>query len=71
MAQVVVEAKGLLFDNDGVIVSSIASVNRSWKRWAAHYGVPNASEVQIAHGTRAVDGYTGAGLGHRNGKARA
>ena len=55
MARVVVEAKGLLFDNDGVIVSSIASVNRSWKRWAEHYGVPNANEVQIAHGTRAVE----------------
>jgi sugar-phosphatase len=55
MGEVVVEAKGLLFDNDGVIVSSIASVNRSWKRWAAHYGVPNADAVQIAHGTRAVE----------------
>jgi len=55
MAQVVVEAKGLLFDNDGVIVSSIASVNRCWRKWAAHYGVPNADQVQIAHGTRAVE----------------
>jgi len=55
MAQVVAEAKGLLFDNDGVIVSSIASVNRCWRRWAEHYGVPNANEVQIAHGTRAVE----------------
>src|SRR5580704_13328928 len=55
MGQVVVEAKGLLFDNDGVIVSSIASVDRSWKRWAAHYGVPNASQVRIQHGTRPYD----------------
>jgi len=55
MAQVVVEAQGLLFDNDGVIVSSIASVNRCWRRWAEHYKVPNASEVQIEHGTRAVE----------------
>jgi len=55
MPQVVVEAKGLLFDNDGVIVSSIASVNRCWRRWAEHYGVPNADQVQIAHGTRAVE----------------
>lgn len=55
MAQVVVEAKGLLFDNDGVIVSSIASVNRCWRKWAAHYGVPNADQVQIEHGTRAVE----------------
>jgi mannitol-1-/sugar-/sorbitol-6-phosphatase len=50
-----VEAAGLLFDNDGVIVSSIASVNRCWRRWAAHYGVPVAADYEIEHGTRAVD----------------
>jgi sugar-phosphatase len=51
----VVEAKGLLFDMDGVLVSSIGSVNRCWKKWAEHYGVVDAEKVQIAHGTRAVD----------------
>ena len=40
---------------DGVLISSIASVNRCWRRWAAHYGVPNADQVQIAHGKRAVE----------------
>ena len=40
---------------DGVLVSSIASVNRCWRRWAAHYGVPNPDEIVIAHGTRAVE----------------
>jgi sugar-phosphatase len=50
-----VEAKGLLFDMDGVLVSSIGSVNRCWKRWAQHYGVENADTYQIPHGTRAVD----------------
>jgi sugar-phosphatase len=50
-----IEAAALLFDNDGVLVSSIASVNRCWKLWAAHYGVPNADQVEIAHGTRAVE----------------
>jgi len=53
--RVVIETKGLLFDNDGVIVSSIASVNRCWRKWAAHYGVPNADEFVIEHGTRAID----------------
>ena len=53
--KVTLEVKGLLFDNDGVLVSSIASVNRCWKLWAAHYGIPNADQVQVAHGTRAVD----------------
>lgn len=50
-----VECKGLLFDMDGVLISSIASVNRCWTRWAEHYGVPNAEHLQIAHGTRAVE----------------
>ncbi len=55
MSAMVVEAEGLLFDMDGVLVSSIGSVNRCWKRWAEHYGVVDADKVQIAHGTRAVD----------------
>jgi len=52
---VIVVAKGVLFDMDGVLISSIGSVNRCWRRWAAHYGVPNAEEFEISHGTRAVD----------------
>jgi sugar-phosphatase len=52
---VTVQAAGLLFDNDGVIVSSIGSVNRCWRRWAQHYGVPVAPDWEIEHGTRAVD----------------
>lgn len=46
---------GLLFDNDGVLVSSIASVNRCWRRWAAEYGVPGADTCEIPHGVRAID----------------
>ena len=40
---------------DGVLVSSIGSANRCWRVWAAHYGLPNASERSIPHGVRAVD----------------
>lgn len=40
---------------DGVLVSSIGSVNRCWRRWAHHYGVPGADTYEIPHGTRAVD----------------
>ncbi len=50
-----VEVEGILFDMDGVLVSSIASVRRCWRRWAEHYGVPHADQVEIPHGTRAVD----------------
>jgi sugar-phosphatase len=50
-----VRAAGLLFDMDGVLVSSLGSVTRSWRKWARHYEVPNADEIVIPHGTRAVD----------------
>ncbi len=55
MGDLKVEAKGLLFDMDGVLISSIASVNRCWRRWAKHYGVPGSDTFVIRHGTRAVE----------------
>lgn len=48
-------AKGILFDMDGVLVSSIGSVTRCWRRWAAHYGVPGADSYEVPHGERAID----------------
>ncbi len=51
----IVECQALLFDSDGVLISSIASVNRCWRLWAAHYRVPGAESFTIAHGTRAVE----------------
>jgi mannitol-1-/sugar-/sorbitol-6-phosphatase len=50
-----VAAKGILFDMDGVLISSIASVRRCWRRWAKMYDVPNADEYEVPHGVRALD----------------
>ena len=50
-----VQAEGLLFDMDGVLISSIASVVRSWRKWAAHYEVPDADTYVTPHGVRARD----------------
>ena len=47
--------EGILFDMDGVLVSSIGSVERCWRRWAAQYGVPDAATYEVPHGVRAVD----------------
>jgi sugar-phosphatase len=56
MGEVVeVEASGLLFDMDGVLVSSIASAVRCWRQWAAEYGVKDADKVEIPHGVPARD----------------
>ena len=52
---VCVSAKGILFDMDGVLVSSIESVVRSWRRWAELYNLPNAETFEIPHGVRAKD----------------
>jgi mannitol-1-/sugar-/sorbitol-6-phosphatase len=50
-----IEVEGILFDMDGVLVSSIGSVNRCWRQWAAHYGVPGANSYEVPHGVRAID----------------
>lgn len=55
LTRVEIEVSGLLFDMDGVLISSIGSVLRSWRRWARHYGLPNADKLEIPHGVRAVD----------------
>jgi sugar-phosphatase len=52
---VTVHVAGILFDMDGVLISSIGSVNRCWRRWAKHYDVPGAETYEVPHGTRAVD----------------
>jgi sugar-phosphatase len=55
LAAVTVEAKGLLFDLDGVLISSIDSALRCWRRWAKMYHVPNAESFTLPHGMPARD----------------
>jgi sugar-phosphatase len=50
-----VETKGLLFDMDGVLISSIGSVVRCWRQWAIEYDLPNAEQFEVPHGMRALE----------------
>jgi sugar-phosphatase len=50
-----VYTKGLLFDMDGVLISSIGSVVRCWRIWAERYNIPGWESYEIPHGTRAID----------------
>lgn len=50
-----IQAKALLFDMDGVLISSIASAERCWTAWARHFGLPNWETFRIPHGVRAID----------------
>jgi len=50
-----VSTKGLLFDMDGVLVSSIGSVVRCWRIWTKMYGVAGWESFEVPHGMRAID----------------
>ncbi len=48
-------ASGILFDMDGILVSSLGSVERSWTRWGEMRGVDGAKAMLTAHGKRAIE----------------
>jgi sugar-phosphatase len=50
-----IHCKAVLFDMDGILISSIASVERSWTKWAELRGVDPALTRETAHGRRAVE----------------
>jgi mannitol-1-/sugar-/sorbitol-6-phosphatase len=50
-----VRTKGLLFDMDGVLVSSLGSVERSWQTWAERNGLDARETIKTAHGMRAIE----------------
>ena len=50
-----VEAQAFLFDMDGVLISSLGSAVRCWRRWAAIYGIPDAENFELPHGVPARD----------------
>ena len=47
--------RGILFDMDGVLISSIGSVERSWTRWAEDHEIDPTLAIRIAHGRRAIE----------------
>lgn len=51
----ILRVRGILFDMDGVLVSSLGSVERSWQAWAESRGVDPELAVKTAHGRRAIE----------------
>lgn len=47
--------KGFLFDMDGVLISSLGSVERCWRTWALEHDVDPALAIRTAHGCRAIE----------------
>ena len=50
-----IRCKGVLFDMDGILISSIGSVERSWTKWAEMRGVDPVFACKTAHGRRAIE----------------
>lgn len=50
----IIEAKALLFDNDGVLVDSHDSVDACWAKWSMEFGIEDFS-ISHHYGTRAED----------------
>lgn len=50
-----ISVRGILFDMDGVLVSSLGSVERSWTKWAEAHGIDPALAIRTAHGRRAIE----------------
>lgn len=51
----VLRGKAILFDIDGTLVDSTATVERSWGTWAKEYGVDYAEVLKVCHGRRTED----------------
>lgn len=47
--------KGFLFDMDGVLISSLGSVERCWRAWALDHDVDPELAIRTAHGCRAIE----------------
>jgi sugar-phosphatase len=50
-----IRCKGILFDMDGILISSIGSVERSWTRWAQLRGVDPDIVMKVIHGRRSIE----------------
>lgn len=53
--QVVLRARGLLFDLDGTLVDSTHAVEHAWLSWAHRRGIPTEALFKGLHGRRAAD----------------
>ncbi len=52
---VTISCRAVLFDMDGILISSIGSVERSWTRWCRMRGVDPDYAISVIHGRRAID----------------
>jgi sugar-phosphatase len=52
---VILHCQGILFDMDGILISSLGSVERSWTKWAHMRDLDPAHVLTVIHGRRAIE----------------
>lgn len=50
-----IACEAVLFDSDGVLVDSDASVVTAWRRWSLQYGLDPDAVIPTVHGRRSAD----------------
>jgi mannitol-1-/sugar-/sorbitol-6-phosphatase len=55
MPSLTISVRGILFDMDGVLISSTGADERCWLRWAKHHQMEGAFSLQSTHGRRGID----------------
>lgn len=50
-----IRCQGILFDMDGILISSLEAVERCWLQWAALHGVDRDLTLCTLHGRRAIE----------------
>jgi sugar-phosphatase len=50
-----ITTRGILFDMDGVLISSTGADERCWLQWAKHHGMEGTFSLQSTHGRRGID----------------
>jgi sugar-phosphatase len=53
-----IRCKGVLFDMDGILISSLGVVERTWTKWALIRGMDPEQVLSVIHGRRAFDSMT-------------
>jgi sugar-phosphatase len=55
VSEIYLHCQGILFDMDGILISSTEAAERSWTKWALMRDVDPAAMLRIMHGCRAID----------------
>jgi sugar-phosphatase len=50
-----IHCQAVLFDMDGILISSLGSVERCWTKWANLHGIDPEYACRMAHGCRSID----------------